>query len=51
MHPAGDRLRDLGEVAQLALGTERSPLLFCGGAYEQVNPHKPELVWNNENGC
>ncbi|WP_398498375.1 flavin reductase family protein [Variovorax sp.] len=50
VHEAGDHLLYLGQVEQMALGEERQPLVFYGGAYKQVNLHAPRLFWSDNDG-
>ena len=51
VHAAGDHLLYLGEVEHMALGAERKPLVFYGGAYKQVNIHAPpQIFWTVHDG-
>jgi flavin reductase (DIM6/NTAB) family NADH-FMN oxidoreductase RutF len=50
VHEAGDHLLYLGQVEHMALGEERQPLVFYGGAYKQVNLHAPRLFWSDNDG-
>jgi len=48
VHPAGDHYLFIGEVEYVHFGTQRRPLIFYSGKYQQVHTHTPMI---SANGC
>ncbi|QBR00636.1 flavin reductase [Paraburkholderia pallida] len=44
VHPAGDHLLYIGELEYIRYGTQRRPLVFYSGKYQQMHAHTPMLT-------
>lgn len=48
VHPAGDHLLYIGELEYIRYGTQRRPLVFYSGKYQQMHAHTPMVT---ASGC
>ncbi|WP_250517897.1 flavin reductase family protein [Caballeronia sp. INDeC2] len=44
VHPAGDHLLYIGELEYIRYGTQRRPLVFYSGKYQQMHAHTPMVT-------
>ena len=50
IHPAGDHLLYIGEVAHVSHGVASRPLVYFSGKYKQIHVHQPGVLWHSQQG-